>query len=81
MSQLKLRPFGRVLPDRMAGSTILKVRGPKILRKNATISNPRDAGVKVVALFADISFRDLKFGTHSPRPYLKSFFRFFEKLT
>ena len=50
----------------MAGSTILKVRGPKILKKNAIISNPRDAGINGLALFADISFRDLEFGTDTP---------------
>ena len=35
----------------MAGSTILKVRETKILRKNSAISNPRDAGVGGLALF------------------------------
>ena len=49
----------------MAGSTVLKVEGAKILRKNSTISNPRDAGVRDLAIFARISERDLIFGKHT----------------
>ena len=43
----------------MAGSTIFKSEGAENLRKNSTISNPRDAGV-----------RDLKFGTNPPLDHI-----------
>ena len=52
----------------MAGSTVLKVGGPKILRKNSTISNPRDASIRGIALETPNSV------THSKPNIKKTFF-------